>query len=78
MEYIVKFNFSSFSKRGLVSFKKGEVDITTDELPEKLMKSNELIELITKDMSSKTKQSIISVDILEVLEKKKVDKKKKI
>lgn len=71
MEYTIKFNFNCISKRSVISGKSGEVDITTDAKKEDLKTSQELIGLIALDMAKKTKQSIISVDIIEVLEKQK-------
>lgn len=66
MEYTVKFNFNCINKRSMVSRKSGEVDITTEAKTEELMTSQEVISLITTDVSRKTNQSILSVEITDV------------
>ncbi len=78
MEYTIKFNFNCLSKRSVISGKSGEVDITTDAKKEELKTSQELIGLIALDMAKKTKQSIISVDITDVIIKKQTNKNAKI
>jgi hypothetical protein len=69
MEYTVLFDFNVINKKSMVSGKSGEVDITADATPEQLKNSSELIRLIALDIEKKTKQSVISVDIKEVLVK---------
>ena len=66
MDYTIKFNFNCVNKRGLVSGKSGEVEITTACEPERLKNNEQLVQLITNDMARKTKQSIVSVDITDV------------
>jgi hypothetical protein len=69
MDYIVKFDFNTVSKNGLVSGKSGEVDITTACEPERLRDNEELIQLIANDMAKKTKKSILSVTVTDVRRK---------
>lgn len=71
IQYLVKFNFSIMNKKSMVSGKSGEVDITTDVNPEKLKSSDELIGLIADDMARKTKQTILFVEITDVISKSK-------
>lgn len=69
MEYIVTFNFNTINKNSKISKKNGEVEITTNASIEELKNSNELIQLISNDMKNKTKQTILSVEIIDIKEK---------
>lgn len=71
MEYTVKFKFDCINKRSLISRKSGEANITYDGIRKDLKKSKELILLIANDMANKTRQSIISVDVEEIVRNNK-------
>jgi hypothetical protein len=68
MNFLVKFTFNCINKRSLVSGKAGEIDITTevDVDPKTLQESEELRQVIIGDMTQKTRQTILSLDITEV------------
>jgi len=67
MNYDVKFNFNTISKRGLISGKQGQINVDSS-LDAELLKTNpELIKLIAWHMKDKTKKDILSVDIISIV-----------
>ena len=71
MEYTVSFNFNCINKKNAVSGKSGQVEINAESSPEELRNSSELFALISSEMAQKTKQSILSIEITDIVEKKK-------
>ena len=69
MEYKIKFDFVCINKRGLISGKSGEAEVSSEENPEGFRNNEYLISQIARDMATKTRQSIISVEITDVQEK---------
>jgi len=65
MEYTVKFNFNTMEGNEVTGMS-GESDITSDDTPETLKESKELIGLIANDMAQETGMNILSVDIQEI------------
>jgi len=68
MNYDVIFDFNTVSKRGLISGKKGKINVDSSLDDAELLKTNpELIKLIAWHMKDKTKKDILSVDITSVI-----------
>lgn len=74
ISYTVKFNIDCISKKSMISRKSGEVNITTDAVPEDLMYSNDLMYLIAKEMSKKLNKNIFNVEIINVIKNESVCK----
>lgn len=67
--YDVKFTFDCVSKRGMISRKKGQLNVYSDIRDHEELKNNpELISLIAFEMNMKTKKVVMSVSDIEVIE----------
>lgn len=67
MNYDVTFDFNTISKRGLISGKKGRINVDSSLEDAELLKTNpELIKLIAWHMKDKTKKEILSVNVTSV------------
>lgn len=68
MEYTVSFTFSCIDSKSMISTKNATADISAESTAEELKKNSQLIALLASDMAQKTKKSILSLEILEVVE----------